>query len=88
MPFVTTPTLPPSSAAAGVPAAVDAAPGMDAAERTMVLAALAGDDDAFETVIRTYSRRVYVVAYAILQDTSEAVSYTHLDVYKRQLEPQ
>jgi len=38
----------------------------------MVTAALAGDDEAFETVIRTYSRRVYVVAYAILQDPSEA----------------
>jgi RNA polymerase sigma-70 factor (ECF subfamily) len=45
---------------------------MDSAERIMVMAALAGDDEAFETVIRTYSRRVYVVAYAILQDVSEA----------------
>lgn len=45
---------------------------MDSAERIMVLAALAGDDEAFETVIRTYSRRVYIVAYAILQDVSEA----------------
>ena len=62
MPLVTTPVLSPSSAAAA----------MDSAERIMVMAALAGDDEAFETVIRTYSRRVYVVAYAILQDTSEA----------------
>ncbi len=38
----------------------------------MVTAALAGDDEAFETVIRTYSRRVYVVAYGILQDVAEA----------------
>ena len=38
----------------------------------MVTAALAGDDEAFETVIRTYSRRVYVVAYAIVQDVAEA----------------
>jgi RNA polymerase sigma-70 factor (ECF subfamily) len=38
----------------------------------MVMAALAGDDEAFETVIRTYSRRVYVVAYAIVQDIAEA----------------
>jgi RNA polymerase sigma-70 factor (ECF subfamily) len=45
---------------------------MDSAERIMVMAALAGDDEAFETVIRTYSRRVYVVAYAIVQDVSEA----------------
>ena len=66
MPAVTTPVLTPS------PAAADAAAGMDSAERIMVMAALAGDDEAFETVIRTYSRRVYVVAYAILQDRSEA----------------
>jgi RNA polymerase sigma-70 factor (ECF subfamily) len=45
---------------------------MDSAERIMVMAALAGDDEAFETVIRTYSRRVYVVAYAMVQDVSEA----------------
>lgn len=44
----------------------------DAAERIMIKAALAGDEEAFEGVIRTYSRRVYAVAYAILQDTSEA----------------
>src|SRR5476649_2410073 len=60
--LVTTPVLTPSSGATG----------MDSAERIMVMAALAGDDEAFETVIRTYSRRVYVVAYAILQDSSEA----------------
>ena len=45
---------------------------MDSAERIMVMAALAGDEEAFETVIRTYSRKVYVIAYGILQDTSEA----------------
>jgi RNA polymerase sigma-70 factor (ECF subfamily) len=45
---------------------------MDAAERILVTAALAGDDEAFETVIRNYSRRVYVVAYAIVQDVTEA----------------
>src|SRR5471032_1170477 len=45
---------------------------MDSAERIMVMAALAGDDEAFETVVRTYSRRIYVVAYAIVQDSSEA----------------
>ena len=65
MPLVTSPVLTPS------PATPDAA-AMDSAERIMVMAALAGDDEAFETVIRTYSRRVYVVAYGILQDVSEA----------------
>jgi len=66
---VTSPVLipPPSeSNAPGIPA------GMDASERAMVQAALAGDDDAFEQVIRAFSRRVYVVAYAILQNQAEA----------------
>src|SRR5471030_152477 len=73
MPLVTTPALTSSSATASAsrPAAVDTA-AMDSAERIMVTAALAGDDEAFETVIRTYSRRVYIVAYAILQDVAEA----------------
>jgi RNA polymerase sigma-70 factor (ECF subfamily) len=64
--LVTTPVLAPTSAAP------DAATGMDSAERIMVTAALAGDGEAFETVIRTYSRRIYIVAYAIVQDQSEA----------------
>ena len=66
---VTTPVLHPSSAAVETPSGPV---GMDSAERIMVTAALAGDDEAFETVIRTYSRRVYVVAYAIVQDVAEA----------------
>ena len=70
MPLVTTPTLTPSSAA--IDGSRPDAGAMESAERIMVTAALAGDDEAFETVIRTYSRRVYVVAYAILQDPSEA----------------
>ena len=45
---------------------------MDSAERIVVMAALAGDDEAFETIIRTYSRKVYIVAYAMMQDVSEA----------------
>jgi RNA polymerase sigma-70 factor (ECF subfamily) len=66
MPPVTSPVLTPS------PIATEAAASMDSAERIVVMAALAGDEEAFETLIRTYSRRVYVVAYAILHDTSEA----------------
>ena len=62
--MLATSSVPTPSPAASAP--------MDAAERELVLAALGGDDEAFETVIRTYSRRVYVVAYAILQDKSEA----------------
>ena len=70
MPLVTSPVLPSSTAPVATAPTHGAA--MDSAERIMVMAALAGDDEAFETVIRTYSRRVYVVAYAILQDVSEA----------------
>ena len=65
MPLVTSPVLTPTIAAAGVAS-------MDSAERIMVMAALAGDEEAFETVIRTYSRKVYIIAYGILQDQSEA----------------
>ena len=45
---------------------------IDPAGQAVIAAALAGDEEAFETVVRTYSRRVYVIAYAILQDTAEA----------------
>jgi RNA polymerase sigma-70 factor (ECF subfamily) len=45
---------------------------MDSAERITITAALAGDGEAFESLIRTYSRRVYIVAYAIVQDVAEA----------------
>jgi RNA polymerase sigma-70 factor (ECF subfamily) len=45
---------------------------MDADARATVVAALGGDEAAFEAVIRMYSRRVYGIAYAILQDTAEA----------------
>src|ERR1700677_3382405 len=81
MPLVTTPVLNPSPADAIAPGAVSA---MDSAERIMVTAALAGDEEAFETVIRTYSRRVYVVAYSILQDPSEGediVQHTFLKAH-------
>ena len=45
---------------------------MDSADRKMVAGALAGDEEAFEGVIRLYSRRIYIVAYAIVQDAAEA----------------
>ncbi len=71
---VTTPALHPSSASDSgtINPPVSGVAEMDSAERIMVTAALAGDDEAFETVIRTYSRRVYVVAYAIVQEIAEA----------------
>jgi len=65
MPLVTSPVPPPSSATASLAV-------MDPADRLMVKAALGGDEDAFENVIRTYSRKVYIIAYGILQDQSEA----------------
>jgi len=58
---------------------------MDTAERETIVAALAGDEQAFESLIRTYSRRVYVVAYAIVQDIAEAediVQETFLKVHQ------
>jgi len=58
---------------------------MDSAERITITAALAGDEEAFESVIRTHSRRVYVVAYAIVQDVAEAediVQETFLKVHQ------
>ena len=66
LPLVTEPAYTPVSASCDEPAV------MNAAERRMVTAALAGDDAAFETAIRTYSRRIYIVAFAILQNTSDA----------------
>ena len=54
------------------PASVEAPAAMDAAERIMITAALAGDDEAFEAVIRAYSRRIYIVAFAILQNSTDA----------------
>lgn len=38
----------------------------------LIRAALRGDEEAFEEVIRLYSRRLYVVAYGILQNAAEA----------------
>jgi RNA polymerase sigma-70 factor (ECF subfamily) len=63
----------------------DPRPSMDSAERITITAALAGDAEAFESVIRAQSRRVYVVAYGILQDVAEAediVQETFLKVHQ------
>jgi RNA polymerase sigma-70 factor (ECF subfamily) len=67
------------------PAAPPTAADMDASERNMIAAALAGDEAAFEGLIRAQSRRVYVVAYAIVQDIAEAediVQETFLKVHQ------
>jgi len=45
---------------------------MDASEREQYRAAIRGDREAFEMIIRTYSRTLFAIAYAILQNREEA----------------
>src|SRR3979409_1872170 len=45
---------------------------MDANEREKYRAAIHGDRDAFEMIIRTHSREMFAIAYGILQNREEA----------------
>jgi len=45
---------------------------MDANEREVYRAAIHGDRDAFEMIIRTHSRVLFAIAYGILQSREEA----------------
>src|SRR5919201_3428642 len=45
---------------------------MDASEREQYRAAIHGDRDAFEMIIRTHSRNLFAIAYGILQNREEA----------------
>ncbi len=45
---------------------------MDPSDITLIEAALNGDADSFEMIIRTHGRALFAVAYAILQDRAEA----------------
>jgi len=45
---------------------------MDANEREVYRAAIHGDRDAFEMIIRTHSRQLFAIAYGILQNREEA----------------
>ncbi len=45
---------------------------MDHNEREIYRAAIHGDRDAFEMIIRTHSRALFAIAYGILQDREEA----------------
>jgi RNA polymerase sigma-70 factor (ECF subfamily) len=45
---------------------------MDANERELYRAAIHGDRDAFEMIIRTLSRPLFAIAYGILQNREEA----------------
>jgi RNA polymerase sigma-70 factor, ECF subfamily len=69
------------------PSRDEAVPRREAAppDRAVVAAALAGDEPAFEQLIRAYGRRVYAVAFAIVQDVAEAediVQDTFLKVHQ------
>ena len=45
---------------------------MDASEREQYQAAIHGDREAFELIIRTHSRTLFAIAYGILQNREEA----------------
>src|ERR1700704_1047875 len=45
---------------------------MDTSEQAIFRAAIQGDREAFETVIRSVSRNLFAIAYGILQDRGEA----------------
>jgi RNA polymerase sigma-70 factor (ECF subfamily) len=45
---------------------------MDASEREQYRAAIHGDREAFEMIIRTHSRTLFTIAYGILQNRGEA----------------
>ncbi len=50
---------------------------MDASEREQYRAAIQGDREAFEMIIRTNSRALFAIAYGILQDRGEAEDVVH-----------
>ena len=69
------------------PSRDEAAPRREVAppDRAVVAAALAGDEVAFEQVVSAYGRRVYAIAFAIVQDVAEAediVQDTFLKVHQ------
>ena len=45
---------------------------MDSSQTELIKAALNGDPDSFEMLIRTYSRTLFAVAFAVLQNSDEA----------------
>lgn len=45
---------------------------MDSSDQAIYRAAIQGDRDAFETVIRSFSRSLFAIAYGILQNREEA----------------
>ena len=60
---------------------------MDASEKELIEAALQGDSNCFEMLIRTHSRTLFAVAFAILQDRDEAedvVQETFVRAWRKQ----
>src|SRR6266403_2478444 len=45
---------------------------MDASEREQYRAAIHGDREGFEMIIRTHSRTLFAIAYGVLQNREEA----------------
>jgi RNA polymerase sigma-70 factor (ECF subfamily) len=45
---------------------------MDSTDREIYKAAIQGDRNAFETIIRAFSRQLFAVAYGVLQNRAEA----------------
>src|SRR5881394_924579 len=55
---------------------------MDASEREQYRAAIHGDREAFEMIIRTHSRTLFAIAYGILQNREEAEDIVQDSVVK------
>src|SRR5690349_12317000 len=55
---------------------------MEASEREQYEAAIHGDREAFEMIIRTHSRALFAIAYAILQNREEAEDVVHDSLVK------
>src|SRR5436309_13404859 len=55
---------------------------MDASEREQYRAAIHGDREAFEMIIRTHSRALFAIAYGILQNREEAEDVVQASLVK------
>jgi RNA polymerase sigma-70 factor (ECF subfamily) len=55
---------------------------MDASEREQYRAAIQGDREAFQMIIRTHSRTLFAIAYGILQNREEAEDVVQDSVVK------
>jgi RNA polymerase sigma-70 factor (ECF subfamily) len=60
---------------------------MDANERELYRAAIHGDREAFEMIIRTHSRTLFAIAYGILQNREEAEDSVQDTVIRKNFPP-